>query len=42
LQYLLDQYGQASSLCTNIQKSEVFLIRCETLNIPGTLGQFQV
>jgi hypothetical protein len=40
LNYLLEQFGHVSCLCTNIQKSQVFLIRCEALNIPEVLGQF--
>jgi hypothetical protein len=42
LQYLLNQFGMATELCTNIQKSEIFPIRCEGLNIPEILGEFQV
>jgi hypothetical protein len=40
LKYLLDQFGQAADLCTNIQRYKVFSIRCETLNIPEILSQF--
>jgi hypothetical protein len=38
LQCLLDQFGHATGLCSNIQESEVFPIRCEAINIPETLG----
>jgi hypothetical protein len=42
LQHLLHQFGKATGLCTNVQKSEIFLIRCEGIDIPATLEQFQV
>jgi hypothetical protein len=42
LQRLLHQFGVATRLCTNIQKSEIFPIRCEGIDIPAVLGQFQV
>jgi hypothetical protein len=42
LQYLLNQFGMATGLCTNIQMSEIFLIRCENLNLSEILGEFQV
>jgi hypothetical protein len=29
-------------LCTNVSKSKVFPIRCDNINIPETLGDFQV
>jgi hypothetical protein len=42
LQYLLNQFRMATRLCTNIQMSEIFLIRCENLNLSEILGEFQV
>jgi hypothetical protein len=42
LQYLLNQFGMATELCTNIQMSEIFPIRCENLNLSEILGEFQV
>jgi hypothetical protein len=42
LQQLLCHFGMATGLCTNIQKSEIFLIRCDAIDIPSILGQFQV
>jgi hypothetical protein len=41
LQQLLHLYGQATGLCTNIQKYEIVPIRCEGIDIPGILGEFQ-
>jgi hypothetical protein len=42
VQHLLHQFGVAIRLCTNIQKSEIFPVRCEGIDIPTVLGQFQV
>jgi hypothetical protein len=41
LKYLLEQCENATCLCTNAQKSQVFLIRCEAINIPKVLGHFK-
>jgi hypothetical protein len=41
LQHLINQFGKATGLCTNFIKSEVFLIRCEGINIPQVLDDFQ-
>jgi hypothetical protein len=41
LQHLLYEFGKATGLCTNFMKSEVFLIKCEAINIPQVLGDFQ-
>jgi hypothetical protein len=41
LKHLLLHFGMATRLCTNIQKTEIILIRCEALYIQGMLGQFQ-
>jgi hypothetical protein len=42
LQQLLQHFGATTGLCANIQKSLVFLIQCENINIPDVLGQFLV
>jgi hypothetical protein len=42
LQHLLNQFGIATGLCTNIQKSQIFPIRCEDINISEILGQFHM
>jgi hypothetical protein len=42
LQYLLNHFGMAMELCTNIHKSDIFSIRCDGNNIPEILGEFQV
>jgi hypothetical protein len=42
LQYLLNEFGMATGLCTNIQKSEIFPIRCDEINLSEILGDFQV
>jgi hypothetical protein len=42
LQHLLHQFGMATGLCTNIQKSQIFPIRCEGIDMPQTLKQFHV
>jgi hypothetical protein len=42
LQHLLHHFGEATRLCTNIQKSQIFPIRCDVIDIPSILGQFQV
>jgi hypothetical protein len=36
---LLIHFGEATSLCTNTHKSEVFSIRCEGLNISRIIEQ---
>jgi hypothetical protein len=41
LKYLLEQFGNATCLCTNVQKSQVFPIRCVAMNIPEVLGHFE-
>jgi hypothetical protein len=40
--YLLQSFGSAMGLCTNIHKSELLPIRCEDIDVPGILGPFQV
>jgi hypothetical protein len=40
LQQLLYLFGQATCLCTNIQKSEIVPIRCDAIDIPTILGEF--
>jgi hypothetical protein len=42
LQEPLHQFGQATGLCTNIQKSEIAPISCQDINISAILGEFQV
>jgi hypothetical protein len=42
LQQLLQHLGSATGLCANIQKSQLFPIRCDSINIPEILGQFPV
>jgi hypothetical protein len=41
LQQLLDHFGKATGLCTNFTKSEIFPIRCDNIDIPQVLGEFQ-
>jgi hypothetical protein len=41
LQQLLQHFGSATSLCTNIHKLEIIPIRCEAMDVPAILGQFQ-
>jgi hypothetical protein len=41
LQHLLHQFGMAIGLCTNIEESHIFPIRCEGIDMPQTLlGNF--
>jgi hypothetical protein len=42
LHHLLNLFGMATGLCTNIEKSEVYRIRCDRLDITHVLGNFQV
>jgi hypothetical protein len=42
LQELLTQFGQATGMCTNIQKSVIVPINCNEIDIPSVLGDFQV
>jgi hypothetical protein len=42
LQHLLHQFGVATGLCTNIEKSEIYHIRCQEVQISQVLGSFQV
>jgi hypothetical protein len=42
LQHLLDHFGMATGLCTNVQKSKIYPIRCDHVDIPNILGDFQV
>jgi hypothetical protein len=42
LQQLLQHFGMATVLCTNIAKSKLFPIRCENVNILEILGDSQV
>jgi hypothetical protein len=41
LQSILDIFGKASGLCTNIQKSEMYLITCSELQLGEILEGFQ-
>jgi hypothetical protein len=41
LQQLIESFGAATGLCTNIQKLEILPIRCDAIDVPGVLGQFQ-
>jgi hypothetical protein len=38
---LLNLFGKARGLCTNILKSEIYPIRCEGINIHEIFGDFQ-
>jgi hypothetical protein len=38
---MLQSFGKATGLCTNIAKSKEFLIRCEAVDITGIMGQFE-
>jgi hypothetical protein len=40
LKEILDMFGQASGLCTNLQKTEVFLIGCNELPFQEILDRF--
>jgi hypothetical protein len=40
LQHLLHHFGEATELCTNIHKCQIFPIRCDDIHIPSILGQF--
>jgi hypothetical protein len=42
VEHLLKHFGMATGLATNIEKSDFFPIRCDGLNIPNILGNFQV
>jgi hypothetical protein len=42
LQHLMHQFGVPTGLCTNIEKSEIYQIRCEDVQISQVLGNFQV
>jgi hypothetical protein len=42
LHQLLLQFGQATGLNINIQKSEIFPIHCSAMDIPSILGDFHV
>jgi hypothetical protein len=42
LQHLLHQFGVATGSCTNIEKSEIYHIRCQEIQISQVLGSFQV
>jgi hypothetical protein len=41
LQELLTQFGQATNMCTNIQKSEIVPTSYNKIDIPLVLGDFQ-
>jgi hypothetical protein len=41
LQQLLQHFGMATCLCTNIHKSENIPIRCEDMDIHVIMGEFQ-
>jgi hypothetical protein len=38
---LLHSFGCATALCANIQKTEIILIRCDNIDVPTVLGNFQ-
>lgn len=42
LHCLLQQFGKATGLAVNIQKSEIFPINCSIIDLPSVLGEFQV
>jgi hypothetical protein len=42
LHCLLQQFGKATGLAVNIQKSEIFPINCSNIDLPSVLGEFQV
>jgi hypothetical protein len=42
IQHLLNQFGMAIGLFTNIEKSEIFQIRCEGIDIQHAIESFQV
>jgi hypothetical protein len=42
LQVLLHQFGVSTRLCTNVHKSEIYLIWCDNINVTDILGDFQV
>lgn len=41
LQQILQHFGEATGLCTNFQKSEVFPIRCEQIDVSFVLENLQ-
>jgi hypothetical protein len=41
LQHLLQAFGKATGLCTNIAKSEILPIRCDQVDLLRILGNFQ-
>jgi hypothetical protein len=41
LQQLLHLFGHATRICTNIQKYEIVPIRCDDIDIPNILWEFQ-
>jgi hypothetical protein len=41
LQQLLQSFGQVTGLCINILKSEMLPIRCDAIDLPSVLGDFQ-
>jgi hypothetical protein len=42
LQHLLNHFGMATRLCTNIEKSEIYQIRCDGIDITHVLQNFHV
>jgi hypothetical protein len=42
LQLLLQHFGMATGLCTNVHKSKIYPIRCDYINIADILSGFQV
>jgi hypothetical protein len=41
LHQLLQQFGKVTRLMVNVQKSEIFSIQCDGINVSEILGQFQ-
>jgi hypothetical protein len=41
LHQLLNSFSSATDLCTNVQKSHIFLINCEGTDISSILSHFQ-
>jgi hypothetical protein len=40
LHHLLQAFGSATGLCTNVEKSEILPMHCEDIDVPVILGQF--
>ena len=42
IQELLNSFGKASGLATNLSKSAVFPIRCENVDLTDVMSHFQI